>query len=62
MTTTERATVQAVVHQLELGEASDLLDRVGPPSTAAQFADAQRDLRWCRGQLQKLLRATEPKP
>ena len=61
MNDTERAIVQAVVHQLAHGEASDILDdpHTEPP---AGYEAAVRDLQWCRGQLMALLRDTEPKP
>ena len=56
MTDTERATIRAVVHQLELGEASDILDAPDRQQPPAEYEAAVRDLRWCRGQLQKLIR------
>lgn len=45
-------TIQAVVHQLMAGEASDLIE--GVPTSTELFA-SQRDLKWCREQLRNAL-------
>lgn len=47
--TTLVAAVRAVVHQLTIGEASDLLDE--PLPRGRQLDNAIADLRWCRDTL-----------
>lgn len=46
-----RASLTAVLHQMEQGEASDVFD-IGIVNP-----DTQRDLRWCRDQLKEALAA-----
>lgn len=53
-------TLEAVLHQMEHGEASDFLDGenliINGDTGAPEFADARRDLMWCRRELQQTLK------
>jgi hypothetical protein len=50
--TAARASLTAVLHQMEHGEASDFID-----TDEHLYDSAQRDLRWCRNEIREALKS-----